>query len=79
MELRCPAKMHAKLISAGPAVIEIKCNSRQCGAGSGYVVLHQWDLVTGELLGTNVFRDPKFNNNSIKRIPLNNCNEGNRA
>lgn len=55
MELRCPSKKHAELAEG---LIEVKCNSRFCGAQDGAVVLHQFDASSGELLSTSVFKDP---------------------
>ena len=54
-DLRCESKKHGVLL--GDDVIEIKCDSRFCGARSGVVVLHRFDKVTGELLETLRYRD----------------------
>lgn len=45
MDLRCNAKLHGVVYDNG--VIEIKCQSRFCGAESGVVVIHKFDLHTG--------------------------------
>jgi len=37
--------------------LEVKCSSRFCGAGNGVVVLHVFDLATGEM-ETKRFNDP---------------------
>jgi hypothetical protein len=60
MDLRCPAKKHAELLtpSTDEGVIEVKCRSRWCGAESGVVVTHQFNTSTGELMGTKKFRQP---------------------
>lgn len=55
-ELRCDNKLHGLLLDDG--VVEMKCNSRFCGAISGVTVLHQFSITTGELLGTETFQDP---------------------
>lgn len=56
-ELRCIGTMHGKLdIHEGK--LEVKCGRRRCGAGRGIVVLHTFDLITGELVGTKKFADP---------------------
>lgn len=56
--LRCPSKKHAELVSEDAVgVIEVKCSSRFCGARRGRVILHQFDLKTGEV-GTRSFADP---------------------
>lgn len=57
MELRCPGnKLHGMI--AGD-IIEVKCDSKFCGAKSGVVVLHKFNNSTGELVGTNRFKDPR--------------------
>lgn len=57
MELRCPSRLHGVVIADGH--IEVKCSSGHCGARSGVTVLHYFDLLTGELLETKKFNDPK--------------------
>lgn len=59
--LRCPSKKHAEVIS--DHVIEVKCSSRFCGAGRGVVVLHRFDLTTGETTTTK-FSDPHRERNA---------------
>jgi hypothetical protein len=54
MDVRCQNKKHGEILDG---VIEIKCSSRFCGAGSGVVVIHRWTL-TGERLDDKRFRDP---------------------
>ena len=54
-DLRCASKLHGTL---DDGVIEIKCNSRFCGAGSEVVVLHKFNAVTGELIETARFKSP---------------------
>ena len=38
-------------------VLEVKCRSQRCGAYPGIVVLHRFDLATGELVATNRYKD----------------------
>jgi hypothetical protein len=58
--LRCPGKRHAILVNPGPGgIIEVKCDSRICGAEPGRVVLHRFDTGDGELVDTLKFRDRK--------------------
>lgn len=59
-DVRCPGKRQAVLIR--PGVLEIKCDSRVCGAERGVVVLHRWDTNTGELMETQRYRDPVADN-----------------
>lgn len=56
-DLRCPSKKHAVLDDEH---VEVKCNSRFCGAMPGVVVLHLFDKNTGELVKTSRFQDPAF-------------------
>lgn len=37
---------------------EVKCRSRRCGHEAGVVIIHRFDLLTGDLVGTSKFRDP---------------------
>lgn len=55
-ELRCRATMHAKLADG---LLEIKCRRRSCGAQPGVVVLHRFNIHTGELVDTKRFADPR--------------------
>jgi hypothetical protein len=55
MELRCDHTMHG-IVDEG--VVEVKCKNNLCGARSGVVVLHRFDIVTGKLLSTNKYQDP---------------------
>lgn len=53
-DLRCDSKKHAVLIEeADSGTLEVKCDSRFCGAKPGAIVLHQFDLKTGKLQDTH--------------------------
>lgn len=54
-ELRCPSTMHGKL---DDKVVEMKCRRRACGSEPGVVVLHRFNIHTGELVETRRFADP---------------------
>lgn len=56
-DLRCPYKRHGILISS--STLEVKCSSALCGAKPGVVVLHRFDLETGDLTETVRFKEPK--------------------
>lgn len=57
IELRCHGTMHAKLdLSRGR--LQVKCVRRTCGSKPGVVVLHTFDLHTGDMVGTTKFADP---------------------
>jgi hypothetical protein len=60
-DLRCEFIKHAELVS--PGIIEFKCRSKKCGHGPGVVVLHKFNAMTGEMIGTDRFRDPERVNN----------------
>lgn len=51
-ELRCDSKKHAVLIEEGAGILEVKCDSRFCGAQTGVIVLHRFDLSDGSLVDT---------------------------
>lgn len=55
MDLRCEHLKHAEL---NDGVIEFKCRSQFCGARSGVIVIHRFDALTGESLGTQRFAEP---------------------
>ena len=54
MEIRCEHKKHGEIHEG---ILEIKCSSRYCGAGSGVVIIHRWTLA-GERLPDKRFADP---------------------
>lgn len=57
-ELRCPSRIQGIITSSG--LLEIKCRSKACGAKRGVVVLHYFDLSSGELVpvDTKILTDP---------------------
>lgn len=59
-ELRCDNRiLFGRLDSDGSRqVLEVACRSRRCGYEAGVVVIHRFDLVTGDLMGTKRFRNP---------------------
>lgn len=55
-DLRCASKKHAVLVEeADKGILEIKCDSRFCGAQPGAIVLHRFDLKTGEMSDTKKY------------------------
>lgn len=54
MELRCDAKLHGNLENGK---LEVKCDSRFCGHRPGVVVLHTFNLETGEMT-TKQYKNP---------------------
>ena len=55
-DVRCGAKKFGEIHDG---LLEVKCSSKFCGAAPGVVVLHRFDLLTGEELETKRFRDPE--------------------
>ena len=45
------------MITEGSGLLEIKCDSRFCGAKPGIVVLHRFDLATGDVVETQRYRE----------------------
>jgi hypothetical protein len=60
MELRCPHRMFAELDpSTDQGLVTVSCPSRWCGRRDGVVVMHTFSTSTGELIKTQLFRDPR--------------------
>jgi len=60
MELRCDSRiLHGIMLTAGSGILEVPCRSRWCGKQPGVVVLHRFNINTGELVETLRFSEPK--------------------
>jgi hypothetical protein len=57
MELRCANGILHGVVFDGS--IEVSCKSRRCGKVPGVIVLHTFDLRTGKLLSTRLFKNPE--------------------
>jgi hypothetical protein len=66
MELRCDHKLHGILIRDG--ILEVMCSSALCGKRPGVVVLHQFDVNTGELKATKKYKDMPKTNKRNRRV-----------
>lgn len=55
MELRCESKKHGEMDGE---FLEVQCRSRFCGYRPGIVVIHRFDVRTGDLKNTRLFREP---------------------
>lgn len=68
IQLRCRSKLHGiKKSYKGHDCIEIRCKDKWCAErGTGVVVLHYFNVVSGELVGTEKFRDGKYFADSTK-------------
>lgn len=56
VELRCGKRLHGVLTDDG--VLEVSCRSALCGHIDGAVVIHRFDVETGQLLDTRKYKDP---------------------
>lgn len=56
MELRCASGILHGILDEG--VIEFRCRSNRCGHEPGVVVIHGFDVLTGEIVKTSVFAEP---------------------
>jgi hypothetical protein len=62
MELRCASKKHGELITptSDEGVVEVRCDSRWCGAVNGVIVLHRFSTADGRCMDTKKYqRAPK--------------------
>lgn len=62
MQLRCESGLQGilKEYPDGKWLLEVRCKNQRCSErGAGMVVLHYFDIKTGELNHTRKFRDPR--------------------
>lgn len=58
-ELRCPGTLHGIIKwHKGLRCLESKCHHIRCTEGKAVSVFHYHSLLTGELVDTEVFKDP---------------------
>jgi hypothetical protein len=57
MELRCRSKILHGIIADG--FLDVSCKSGWCGKRNGVVVIHRFSLLTGELISTRKFAEPR--------------------
>lgn len=62
MELRCDNSLHG---TVEDGVFTVKCRSRFCGSRAGVVVLHRFNVHTGELVQTLMFAEPTSRRKSV--------------
>jgi hypothetical protein len=55
VELRCDKRLHGVLTSDG--VLEVACRSALCGHRDGVVVIHRFDVQSGNLIDTVKYKD----------------------
>lgn len=56
VELRCTSRLHGVLRNG---LVEIKCNSRFCGADKATIVFHYFQPNTGNLVKTAKYKNPE--------------------
>ena len=66
MDVRCRSKLHGRLIDGG--LFEVACGSAFCGKKPGVVVLHRFNIATGELVETLRFKDTPTINKRNRRV-----------
>lgn len=58
IELRCDNGIKFGELFPDLARVAFKCRSGRCGAERGVIVIHEFDLLTGKMVGTDRYRDP---------------------
>ena len=59
MELRCENRLHGRLSEVdGRQAVEIQCRSDFCKGPERAVVLHFFDIHTGDLIATRRYKNP---------------------
>ena len=69
MQLRCRSKLQGiiKEYPNGKKLLEVRCKDKWCAErGAGVVVLHYFNVETGELDHTKRYRDPRRPDNRRK-------------
>jgi hypothetical protein len=55
-QLRCDNGILFGILDGG--IFKVKCRSKRCGARVGAVIIHDFDVHSGNLLSTHKYRDP---------------------
>lgn len=56
--LRCEGNtIHGRMLN--DTTLEVKCKRRRCGVKPGVVVLHTFNIATGDLIETKKYADPR--------------------
>lgn len=65
MELRCDhGILHGTIGEFG--LIEFRCRSKRCGHEPGVIVIHKFNVLTGQMVQTSLFAEPIMERNEIK-------------
>jgi len=75
MELRCESQILHGRVWDGTGTLEVACRSHWCGKRPGVLVRHRFDLSSGEILSTDLYKDPmklkkEEGNASRERVPV---------
>lgn len=55
--LRCGSTLHGRMMDA--TTLEVRCKRRACGAAPGVIVLHRFNIASGDLINTKKYADPR--------------------
>jgi hypothetical protein len=59
MELRCDSgRLHGYVIEAS-GILEVSCRSTRCGKKIGVVVVHRFNLSSGQVISTRLYSEPR--------------------
>lgn len=58
MDLRCDSGIKHGDLDIQDGVLEVKCRSKRCGHMPGAIIIHRFDVGTGQLIETKKFTDP---------------------
>lgn len=67
IDLRCDTTLHGRLTDN--RWLEVKCNRRACGYVKGMVLIHTIDIITGEVVSTRRFAEPKNQRKEQGNVP----------
>lgn len=57
--LRCDGTLHGIISDDATGTLERSCHHIRCGYRKGLVILHTFDLTTGQIIQTKRFREPR--------------------
>jgi hypothetical protein len=57
IDLRCDNTLYGRLTDS--RWLEVKCKRRACGYSKGTIILHTIDILTGQVVSTKRFAEPR--------------------
>ena len=68
MELRCDTGkvLFGNVSEGATGTIDVSCRGKWCGKAPGVVVVHRFDLATGEVIKTEKFSEPNIQSRQPK-------------